>query len=211
MAKKNNDSEFQKLVLEQLKELTENAKKTNQNVQSIKTDLKKEIDNNKNELKKEIEKTNQKVDNIKTELKKEIDKTNQKVDNIKIELKKEINKTNQKVDKLDQKVDHGNAAIHARIDSYHLNPDLPPPPPPVQKLYKLMKIILVHIGPSWNEHKLELLIKQIYQDFGHFKKNKIGYVQFRVVSSKMEFVKKYLEAIEFHKDYQYFIDNEMDE
>ena len=201
MAKKNNDSEFQKLVLEQLKELTENAKKTTQNVLDIKTELKKEIHNNKVELKKEIDKTNQKVDNIKTELKKEIDKTNQKVDNIKIELKKEINKTNQKVDKLDQKVDHGNAAIHARIDSYHLNPDLPPPPPPVEKLYKLMKIILVHIGPSWNEHKLELLIKQIYQDFSHLKKNKIGYVQFRVVPSKMEFVKKYLEAIEFRKDY----------
>ncbi|CDN40588.1 unnamed protein product [Mycoplasma amphoriforme A39] len=232
MAKKNNDSEFQKLVLEQLKELTENAKNTNQSVQSIKTDLKKEIDNNKIELKKEIEKTNQKVDkldkkidNTKIELKKEIDNTKielkkeidnnkvelkKEIDNNKVELKKEINKTNQKVDKLDQKVDHGNAAIHARIDSYHLNPDLPPPPPPVEKLYKLMKIILVHIGPSWNEHKLELLIKQIYQDFGHFKKNKIGYVQFRVVPSKMEFVKKYLEAIEFRKDYQYFIDNEID-
>ena len=179
--------------------------------------LDQKIDNTKTELKKEIDKTNQKVDkldqkidNNKVELKKEIDKTNQKIDNNKVELKKEIDKTNQKVDKLDQKVDHGNAAIHARIDSYHLNPDLPPPPPPVEKLYKLMKIILVHIGPSWNQHQLELLIRQIYQDFGHFKKNKIGYVQFRVVPSKMEFVKKNLEAIEFRKDYQYFIDDETD-
>ena len=219
MAKKDNDSKFQKLVLEQLKELTENAKKTTQNVQDIKTELKKEIHNNKVELKKEIDKTNQKVDkldqkidNKKVELKKEIEKTNKKIDNNKVELKKEIDKTNQKVDKLDQKVDDGNAAINARIDSYHLNPDLPPPPPPVQKLYKLMKnIVLSHIDTSWNQHKLEVLIKQIYQDFSHLKKNKIGYVQFRVVPSKIEFVKKYLEVIEFRKDYQYFIDNETDE
>ncbi|CDN40270.1 hypothetical protein [Mycoplasma amphoriforme] len=75
----------------------------------------------------------------------------------------------------------------------------------------MKNIVLSHIDTSWNQHKLEILIKQIYQDFSHLKKNKIAYVQFRVVSSKMEFVKKYLEAIEFHKDYQYFIDNEIDE
>ncbi|CDN40655.1 hypothetical protein [Mycoplasma amphoriforme] len=230
MAKKDNDSQFQKLVLEQLKELTENAKNTNQSVQSIKTELKKEIDktnqkvdkldkkidntkielkkeidNNKVELKKEIEKTNQKIDNTKIELKKEID------DN-KIELKKEIDKTNQMVDKLDQKVDHGNAAINARIDSYHLPTDLPPPPPPVQKLYKLMKnIVVVHIDNSWNQHKLKLLIKQIYQDFDHLKKKKIGYIQFRVDANMIDFVKKYLETIKFSKDYQYLIDQETDE
>ena len=219
MAKKDNDTEFQKLVLEQLKELTENAKNTNQSVQSIKTELKKEIDktnqkvdkldkkidNTKIELKKEIEKTNQKIDNTKIELKKEID------DN-KIELKKEIDKTNQMVDKLDQKVDHGYAAINARIDSYHLPTDLPPPPPPVQKLYKLMKnIIVVHIDTSWNQHKLELLIKQIYQDFSHLKKKKVGYIQFRVEANMIKFVEKYLETIKFSKDYQYLIDHETDE
>ncbi|CDN40663.1 hypothetical protein [Mycoplasma amphoriforme] len=219
MAKKDNDTEFQKLVLEQLKELTENAKNTNQSVQSIKTELKKEIDktnqkvdkldkkidNTKIELKKEIEKTNQKIDNTKIELKKEID------DN-KIELKKEIDKTNQMVDKLDQKVDHGYAAINARIDSYHLPTDLPPPPPPVQKLYKLMKnIIVVHIDTSWNQHKLELLIKQIYQDFSHLKKKKVGYIQFRVEANMINFVEKYLETIEFSRDYQYLIDQETDE
>ena len=59
-------------------------------------------------------------------------KTNQKIDNNKIELKKEIDKTNEKVDKVGQKVDHGNAAINSRIDSYHLPTDLPPQPPPVQ-------------------------------------------------------------------------------
>ena len=163
-------------------------------------------------MKKEIEKTNQKVDkldkkidNTKIELKKEID-------NNKVELKKEIEKTNQKVDKLDQKVDDGNIALNARIDSYHLPTDLPPPPPPVQKLYKLMKnIVVVHIDTSWNQHKLELLIKQIYQDFGHLKKKKVGYVQFRVEANIIEFVEKYLETIEFSKDYQYLIDHETDE
>ena len=75
----------------------------------------------------------------------------------------------------------------------------------------MKNIVLSHIDASWNQHKSELLIEQIYQDFSHLKKNKIGYVQFRVVPSKMEFVKKYLEAIEFRKDYQYFIDNEIDE
>ena len=218
------------MVLEQLKELTENSKKTTQSVQIIRTELKKEInktnqkientkielkkeiDNNKVELKKEIDKTNQKVDkldkkidNTKTELKKEID-------NNKVELKKEIDKTNQKVDKLDQKVDDGNAALNARIDSYHSPTDLPPPPPPVQKLYKLMKsIVLVHIDTSWNQHKLDLLIKQIYQDFSYRKKKKVGYVQFRVDANMIEFVKKYLETIEFSKDYQYLIDQETDE
>ena len=219
MAKKDNESEFHKLVLEQLKELTENAKKTTQNVQIIRTELKKEInktnqkiENTKIELKKEI-------DNNKVELKKEIEKTNQKVDkldkkidNTKTELKKEIDKTNQKVDKLDQKVDDGNVAINARIDSYHLSTDLPPPPPPVEKLYKLMKnIVVVYINASWNQHKLELLIKQIYQDFGHLKKKKVGYVQFRVEANIIEFVEKYLETIEFSKDYQYLIDHETDE
>ena len=219
MAKKDNNSEFQKLVLKQLKELTENSKKTTQNVQIIRTELKKEInktnqkiDNTKIELKKEI-------DNNKVELKKEIDETNQKVDkldkkidNTKTELKKEINKTDQKIDKLDQKVDDGNAAINARIDSYHLSTELPPLPPPVQKLYKLMKnIVLVHIDTSWNQHKLELLIKQIYQDFSHLKKKKVGYVQFRVDANMINFVKKYLETIEFSKDYQYLIDQETDE
>ena len=163
-------------------------------------------------MKKEIDKTNQKVDkldkkidNTKIELKKEID-------NNKVELKKEIEKTNQKVDKLDQKVDDGNAALNARIDSYHLPTDLPPPPPPVQKLYKLMKnIVVVHIDTSWNQHKLELLVKQIYQDFGHLKKKKVGYVQFRVEANMIEFVEKYLETIEFSKDYQYLIDQETDE
>ncbi|CDN40661.1 coiled-coil domain-containing protein [Mycoplasma amphoriforme] len=217
MAKKDNDSEFQKLVLEQLKELAENSKKTTQSVQNIKTELKKEInktnqkiDNTKIELKKEI-------DNNKVELKKEIDKTNEKVDkldkkidNTKIELKKEIDKTNEKVDKLNQKVDHGNAAINARIDSYHLPTDMPPPP--VQKLYKLMKnIVLVHIDTSWNQHKLELLIKQIYQDFSHLKKKKVGYIQFRVEANMIKFVEKYLETIKFSKDYQYLIDHETDE
>ncbi|WP_343251294.1 hypothetical protein [Mycoplasma amphoriforme] len=230
MAKKDNESEFQKLVLEQLKELAENSKKTTQNVQSIKIELKKEIDktnqkvdkldkkidNNKTELKKEIEKTNQKIDNAKIELKKEIDNNKvelkKEIDNNKIELKKEIGKTNQKVDKLDQKIDHGNAAIHARIDSYHLSTDLPPPPPPVQKLYKLMKnIVVVHIDTSWNQNKLELLIKQIYQDFSHLKKKKVGYIQFRVDANMIEFVEKYLETIEFSNDYQYLIDHETDE
>ena len=212
MAKKENNFQFQKLVLEQLKELTENSKKTTQNVQSIKTELKKEID----KTNQKVDKLDKKIDNSKTELKKEIDNTKtelkKEIDNTKTELKKEIDETNQKVDKLDQKVDHGNAAINARIDSYHLPTDLPPPPPPVQKLYKLMKnIVVVHIDTSWNQHKLELLIKQIYQDFSHLKKKKVGYIQFRVEANMIKFVEKYLETIEFSKDYQYLIDHETDE
>ena len=110
-----------------------------------------------------------------------------------------------------EKVDNGNAALNARIDLYHLPTDLPPPPP-VQKLYKLMKnIVVVHIDTSWNQHKLELLIKQIYQDFSHLKKNKIGYVQFQVDTNMIGFVKKYLKTIEFSRDYQYLIDQETDE
>ena len=113
---------------------------------------------------------------------------------------------------MDEKVNNGNAALNARIDLYHLPTDLPPPPPPVQKLYKLMKnIVLVHIDTSWNQHKLELLIKQIYQDFSHLKKKKVGYIQFRINANMIEVVKKYLETIEFSKDYQYLIDQETDE
>ncbi|WP_343251747.1 hypothetical protein [Mycoplasma amphoriforme] len=67
MAKKDNDSKFQKLILEQLKELAENVKSTNKKVDQ----LDQKIDKNKMELKKEIEKTNQKIDNNKIELKKQ--------------------------------------------------------------------------------------------------------------------------------------------
>ena len=85
-------------------------------------------------------------------------------------------------------------------------------PPPVQKLYKLMKnIVVVHINTSWNQHKLELLIKQIYQDFSHLKKKKVGYIQFRVDTNMIDFVEKHLETIEFSRDYQYLIDQETDE
>ena len=82
----------------------------------------------------------------------------------------------------------------------------------MQKLDKLMKnIVLSHIDVSWNQNKLELLIKQIYQDFGHLKKKKVGYIQFRVDANMIKFVEKYLETIEFSKDYQYLIDQETDE
>ncbi|CDN40401.1 hypothetical protein [Mycoplasma amphoriforme] len=75
----------------------------------------------------------------------------------------------------------------------------------------MKNIVIVHVDVSWDQHKLELLIKQIYQDFSHLKKKKVGYVQFRVDANMIEFVEKYLETIEFYKDYQYLIDQETDE
>ncbi|WP_343251296.1 hypothetical protein [Mycoplasma amphoriforme] len=75
----------------------------------------------------------------------------------------------------------------------------------------MKNIVLSHIDASWNQHKLELLIKQIYQDFGQLKKKRVGYIQCRVDANMIKYVEKYLETIEFSKDYQYLIDQEIDE
>lgn len=75
-------------------------------------------------------------------------------------------------------------------------------PRPVKKLYKLMKnIVLVHLDDFWNEQKVQELIKQLYQNFDKLKKNKIGYVQFRITATRLKFVDDYLGSIKFNQSY----------
>ena len=196
MAKKKNDVEFQELILSELNKL-------NKKVDNAKTELKQEIKASENKLRQEIKESETK---LRQEIKESETKLRQKIKESEVKLEKKIKEGE---NKLEQKIVDAKNDLNARIDYYH--PTTTPPPPP-KKLYKLIKnIILVHVNDSWNEQKFQELIKQIYQDFHHLKKNKIGYVQFRVVISKTKFVRKYLEAIEFSKDYQYLIDNETNE
>ena len=83
-------------------------------------------------VRKDIEKLDQKVDGVKTELSNKIEKLDQKVDGVKTELSNKIEKLDQKVDgvktelsnkieKLDQKVDNLETNLNTKIDSLKNN------------------------------------------------------------------------------------------